>query len=83
MIPQREPACRSFAGQPAGSDRHVPDRRTVEGESNIDMEWQFATCMHCAERISRFRILFGGRWFDQWGAVTDEAYVVGNYDAAG
>jgi hypothetical protein len=40
------------------------------------VESQFGTCMHCAQRISRFRPLHTGQWFDAWGNLDDSAYIV-------
>jgi hypothetical protein len=76
MIPQRTQVCdvRAIAsGLPA---QHEPGRNTVESEESATLEWQFGTCMHCAQRISRFRRLSGGTWFDRWGNVPESVYTV-------
>lgn len=63
--PQRQDLCLARTA-PAG---HAPIGEVATG-NNGEMEWQFGTCMYCDGDISRYRLLYGGYWFDQWGVLT-------------
>jgi hypothetical protein len=67
LIPRRNPACFARSIRLDETECHEPRVGTVESEYNAEMEWQFATCRHCDQSISRFRMLVGGLWFDRWG----------------
>lgn len=74
-MPTRIISC-AARNRSGGDPRHEPGRNTVESESSLFLEWQFGTCMYCAQTISRFRKLNGGRWFDSWGNLEESAYTI-------
>jgi hypothetical protein len=76
MIPPRDVVCRPRVVRAGYPDHHQPDPPTVESESSVELEWQFADCRHCGQSIARFRRLNGGRWFDRWGALSDFADLI-------
>jgi hypothetical protein len=68
MIPVRDSVCRAATD---ALPRHRPAPGTVETENSAEIEWQFGECTQCGGSISRFRLLLGGLWFDQWGELTE------------
>jgi hypothetical protein len=68
MLPLRDARCSGIVDT-TGDAGHHTDPETVESEWNAELEWQFAECAHCRQRIARFRRLAGGTWFDRWGAL--------------
>jgi hypothetical protein len=76
LIPERVHYCPARVTRKGHGNSHEPGQNTVESDQGVIVESQFGTCMHCAQRIARFRPLGTGRWFDAWGNLADSAYVV-------
>ena len=79
MLPLRVAVCRALVARGAGKTRHEPRTDSVDSGYNHDIEWQFGSCRHCAEPISRFRPLLGGQWFDAWGSIDESEFVIDHH----